>query len=80
MCAIYIPPSESPYYNEEIFDTIQEQIIYFQTQGNVLVCGDLNARIGSLPDYTTDHGKSHIFGQNSQQNIVIFQGITQTYK
>ena len=72
VCTVYIPPSESPYYSEEIFDTMQHQINHYQTQGNVLVCGDLNARTGSLPDFTADYGNKHIFGQSFPQNVVNF--------
>ncbi len=64
LCALYIPPSESPYYNENIFETLHSEINHFQAQGSVLVCGDLNARTGSLPDYTTDSGNNYIFGQS----------------
>lgn len=35
----------------------------------MLIRGDLNARTGSLPDYCTELGNIHIFGQNFAQNI-----------
>jgi len=70
LCALYVPPSESPYYNENIFETLHNQINHFQAQGSVLMCGDLNARTGSLSDYTTDNGNNYIFGQSFQQNSV----------
>ncbi len=72
LCAVYIPPSESPYYNEEIFESLHSEINHFQAQGSVLICGDLNARTGSLPDYTTDNGNNYIFGQSFPQNTVNF--------
>lgn len=49
MCAIYISPSESPYYNPDIFFMIQEEINHHKTSGNVLICGDLNAQTGERP-------------------------------
>ncbi len=39
LCASYIPPCESPYYNEDIFSTLQSEIIYFQSLGPVLLVG-----------------------------------------
>ncbi|KAL1269566.1 hypothetical protein QQF64_031855 [Cirrhinus molitorella] len=36
---------------------LSHQTNHFQAQGSVLICGDLNARTGSLPDYITDNGK-----------------------
>jgi hypothetical protein len=62
LCAIYIPPSESPYYSEEIFPTLEEETCHFQAQGNVLICGDTNARTGTLPDLTSTRGDSFITG------------------
>ncbi len=34
LCASYIPPRESPYYNEDIFSTLQSEIIYFPSSVN----------------------------------------------
>ncbi|KAM3835960.1 LOW QUALITY PROTEIN: chondroitin sulfate proteoglycan 4-like [Diretmus argenteus] len=47
---------DSPYYDEDIFPLLHEQICSFQAQGSVLICGDLNARTGSLPDHNTELG------------------------
>ena len=46
LCAIYIPPVESPYFKEESFSILEEEISNFQSQGNVMLCGDLNSRTG----------------------------------
>ena len=70
LCALYIPPSESPYYNEEIFENLHSQINDFQAQGKVLICGDLNARTGSLPDFTSDDGNNHILGSSFPQDLM----------
>ena len=63
LCTAYIPPSESPYYNENTFTILEDEINYYQTQGNVLICGDLNARTGTEPDLINTHGDKHIPGQ-----------------
>ncbi len=44
ICGLYIPPSDSPYYDDEVFDTLQEEMNPYQTLGKILLCGDLNAR------------------------------------
>ncbi len=44
ICGLYIPPSDSPYYDDEVFDTSQEEMNPYQTLGKILLCGDLNAR------------------------------------
>ncbi len=56
----------------EIFESLHSEINHFQAQSSVLICGDLNARTGSLPEYTTDNGNNYIFGQSFSKNIVNF--------
>ncbi len=56
LCATYLPPAESPYYNEDTFYILQDEICHFQTKGNVLICGDLNARTGNEPDFVNTQG------------------------
>ena len=63
LCAAYTPPSESPYFNEEFFNTLHTEIVHFQAQGNVMVCGDLNARTGIENDSIDPKGIKHVFGQ-----------------
>ena len=56
ICAAYIPPSESPYYNENSFSILEDEISFYQTQRNMLIRGDLNARTGTEPDLITAQG------------------------
>ncbi len=62
LCATYIPPAESPYFNEESFSILEVDINFFQSQGSVLVCGDLNARTGEELDTLNSHGDKHLPG------------------
>lgn len=73
LCAAYIPPHDSPYYQEKCFLHLQKDILYFQSQGNVLICGDLNARTGREMDYINTTGNGHIFGDIICQSTVITQ-------
>lgn len=65
LCAVYTPPVESPYYDEEYISSLHTEISHFQAQGNVLLCGDFNARTGSKLDYVDPQGNKHVFGQCS---------------
>ena len=50
---IYIPPEDSNvhlYFEEPLFDTINEEIFEFKDQGQMLILGDFNARLGNLKD------------------------------
>ncbi len=67
LCASYIPPRESPYYNEDIFSTLQSEIIYFQSLGPVLLMGDLNARTGREADYISSDGDKYINSSHTYQ-------------
>ncbi len=65
LCAIYIPPHESPYFQEETFPNIEQEISHFQAQGNVLLMGDLNSRTVDKLDFIASQGTRFITGNNS---------------
>ena len=64
LCAAYIPPAESEYYEEDYLNNLYSDISYFQAQGKVLLCGDFNARTGVEPDFIDPQGSAHVFGQS----------------
>ncbi len=64
LCAIYIPPLESPYFQEETFQNIEQEISHFQAQGNVLLMGDFNSRTGDKLDFIESQGSRFITGNN----------------
>ena len=62
LCATYIPPVESPYFKDEMFTALEDDISLFQANGQIIVCGDINARTGQSPDTLCTHGDKHIPG------------------
>lgn len=56
---IYIPPTESPYFNQEHFFTPKRRSCCFQTRRSVLIAGGLNVQTGAEPDLTSFKGGSH---------------------
>ena len=50
VCACYIPPANSPYYKDD-FCQLESEISQLSHKGNILVIGDLNARIADKLDY-----------------------------
>jgi len=65
LCAIYIPPHDSPYYEEQSFPTLQADILHFQSRGNVLICGDFNARTGREIDYVNIVDNDHVLNNTT---------------
>ena len=57
ICTVYIPPQNSSReirIDTDHFERLQEKIYKFAGLGKVLLCGDFNARIGSLDDFIDD--------------------------
>ena len=64
--AVYIPPLDSSsmtsnFKDNNAFDLIQQDVVQFMQIGNVALCGDFNARTGTLPDYDKTQGKDADF-------------------
>lgn len=64
LCLAYIIPATSFYADQSEDDTlenIEKDIIKFSHQGSIILCGDLNARTGSEPDFIiNDVNDTHI--------------------
>ena len=50
VCACYVPPLSSSYYNED-FILLENEISKLSSKGNILVIGDLNARVSDHLDF-----------------------------
>ena len=62
LCAINIPPRESPYFNSDIFDDLQNDIAKYSSEGHILLTGDFNARTGCALDYVDVDNCIHVPG------------------
>ena len=51
ICGVYIPPQNSTYFSEDIFEELENDINYYSSQGSILLLGDLNARTGKYNDF-----------------------------
>lgn len=58
ICASYIPPVNSPYYDDD-FLKLESEIATLYDKGNILVIGDLNARIANRLDFIENEGELH---------------------
>ena len=50
VCACYVPPVGSPYYDDDI-TALENEISRIPNPANILIIGDFNARIGNKPDF-----------------------------
>ena len=51
---VHIPPCNSTYTqkaDEDPFDALQKDVDCFSRKGKIVICGDQNARTGTLPDF-----------------------------
>lgn len=51
LIALYIPPSNSQYFSEDLYDHLKSMLVYFLPQKIVYVVGDLNSRYGDLNNF-----------------------------
>ena len=62
LCFIYITPESSCHVSsrDNIWGYLQEEIVTFSINGNIMITGDFNARTGTLLDYINDDSTSYI--------------------
>ena len=60
LCGVYIPPEKSTYFEEEIFDELEADILSFSSKGNTMVLGDFNARTSKMRDFVSKEGNDFI--------------------
>ena len=60
---VYLPPQTSSYgkvNSKDIMSKLEKQIEYFSCKGKILVCGDLNARVGCNLDLVEKEEELHL--------------------
>jgi hypothetical protein len=61
LCGVYIPPEKSAYFDYEIFDELENDIVVsFASKGNTMILGDFNARTCKLEDFVSKEGNNFI--------------------
>ena len=60
ICGVYIPPGNSPYFDDEIFNNLESDVAYFSTKDNIMLLGDFNARTSKIEDYVSKEGNTFI--------------------
>jgi hypothetical protein len=77
LCLAYIIPSNSFYANQstdEVLENIESDIVNrYSGKGNIILCGDLNARTGSESDCIQDDSNDEHLPLYENYNSVIIQ-------
>ena len=63
ICMVYDPPENSSYskgIDHNILDCIEKDITHYQNLGNILICGDFNARVSTEPDFIVNDDNGYI--------------------
>lgn len=60
ICGVYIPPEKSVYFDNEIFEQLENDIISFSSKGKTMILGDFNARTSKLDDFVSKDGNNFI--------------------
>ena len=63
VCVVYYPPAQSLYaqnMGNDIFQLLERDIVNYQSRGEILLCGDFNARTGVLSDYIASDLTEHL--------------------
>ena len=66
VCGVYIPPCNSKYFDSEIFDQLEQDILCFSTAGSVILLGDFNSRTGKYSDTVSQDGNNIITNDQSE--------------
>ena len=66
VCGVYIPPCNSKYFDLELFDQLERDIVHFSTIGSVILMGDFNSRTGKYSDTVSQEGNSIITNDQSE--------------
>ena len=66
VCGVYIPPCNSKYFDNEIFDQLEQDIVRFSSTGSIILMGDFNSRTGKYSDTVSKEGNSIISNDQSE--------------
>ena len=60
ICGLYILPENSRYFDDEIFNNLENDMETYTKKGNMILLGDFNARTGMYKDNVSKEGSNFI--------------------
>ena len=68
-CGLYIPPSSSKYFDPELFEELEKDVLNFSSQGSILLLGDFNPRTGKYSDSVCHDGSNIIVNDQFESSV-----------
>ena len=56
VCGVYIPPCNSKYFDIELFEQLEQDVVHFSSTGSIILMGDFNSRTGKYSDTVSQEG------------------------
>ena len=69
VCGLYVPPTTSNYFDPEIFEELEKDILNFSSKGSILLLGDFNSRTGKYSDSVCHEGHNIITNDQSDSSF-----------
>ena len=66
ICFVYVPPKSAVNKDPTVFDELSAEIDIFKNEGNILACGDFNAKTNTYHDFVCDENDQHSPINNNQ--------------
>ncbi len=76
ICALYVPPKDSSFWNTHRdcnpYNLLEQDIVSYQREGDIMLLGDFNARTGNKSDYVSDFNEESVedFARNTENYIL----------
>ena len=69
VCGVYIPPCNSKYFDIELFDQLEQDVVHFSSTGSVILIGDFNSRTEKYSDTVSQEGNDIIDNDQSKSAL-----------
>ena len=56
VCSVYIPPCNSKYFDVELFDQLEQDVVHFSSTGSVILMGDFKDLVNVLKKHLIKNG------------------------
>ena len=70
VCGVYMPPCNSKYFDIELFDQLEQDVVHLSSTGSVILMGDFNSRTGKHSDILSHKREMTLLIMTSQNQLL----------